>query len=333
MVSKKLLGIAVAGAFSLGGCGLLDLADAIEDAALDAAAQVQKTVTVQNVKGSMDGIGAAMMGLSALQEFGGGPDGAPGLLAQAAESQDCSGGGTMSMEESDDGNTFTITADNCTQEEEDGSFFANGSLSLQISGDPESGNYTISYTADLQVRMMDAAGSERGSVDFDGLSMDMSIEADQTAGKFSYTYKVNGSQTMTENGETNSLSYSNFTMAFSTEGEMTSASYSIDGGLSFSLADAACTDGAFEFSTSTPLAISEDADCPTAGVITVNGVTYTFEGDSITAASGDQSETFTCGEVVGDDMCELGDDDHDDNSNDDYNDDNTSPTDGTTTTM
>jgi hypothetical protein len=89
---------------------------------------------------------------------------------------------------------------------------------------------------------------------------------------------------------------------------MTSASYSIDGGMSFTAADADCTDGAFEFSTSTPLAISEDADCPTAGVITVNGVTYTFEGDSITAASGDQSETFGCDEVVGDDMCDLGDD-------------------------
>lgn len=315
MVSKKLLGIAVAGAFTLGGCGLIELADAIEGAVQDAAAQVKKEVTAQNVKGSLNGIGAAMRGISALEDVGGGANGAPGLLAQAAATEQCTGGGSVTMDESEDGNSVSLTADNCTEQEADGSsWFVHGTLSMQASGDPESGNMTISYTANLEMTTKDAAGNVVESFSFNNLSMEIVTVVNQTAGTFSYTYTANGGMTGTEGGETNTIDFTNFTLALAADGEMTSASYSIDGGMSFSLADAACTDGAFEFSTSTPLSITENADCPTAGVITVNGVTYTFDGDSITAASGDQSETFSCDEVVGDDMCDLGEDNSTENN-------------------
>lgn len=76
MFQKKFLGFVAIGALSLSGCGLFELADAIQDAAEDAASQVKVAVTKQNVKGSLTAISAAFKGLDALGSIGGGAGGA-----------------------------------------------------------------------------------------------------------------------------------------------------------------------------------------------------------------------------------------------------------------
>lgn len=316
MFQKKFLGFAAIGALSLSGCGLFELADAIQDAAEDAASQVKVAVTKQNVKGSLTAISAAFKGLDALGDIGGGA-GAPGLLAQVAETTDCSGGGSVTMDEAEDGSSFSITADNCVEESEEGTLTANGTMTFEQSGDYESGSMSFSYTANLDWTLTDANGNVIEQFSFSDFSMSYDMTMDQTAGTYAYDYTVNGTQTIVDDSGTNSLTFSNFRMKLASTQDQMSAEYSIDGGFTFDLADGNCTDGAFTFETTTPLVISESADCPTAGVLAVNGVTYTFDGDTITATSGDASESFSCGEVAGDDQCSFEDEEEDEFPEDD----------------
>lgn len=319
---KKLLVVAAAGAFSLSGCGLFELADAIQDAAENAAAQVKKEVTEQNVKGAIHGMGAAMRAIKALENMG--PGGAPRLRPLNTETQECSGGGTVTFSENADETQFTMEAVNCVDSKNGQTVEANGTLTVEITGDYESGNVKLSYTANFSYTLKDdATGAVIEAFSYNNLTMVMEMVVDQAAGKMSYTYRVNGSITMTEGSETNTVGYTDFVMKMSAEGEMTSASFSIDGGISLDLADAACTDGSFTFETTTPLTVGDGGDCPTAGVLKINGVTYTFADGSVTATMGEESETFSCAEITEGDECSFaeGDDDDDDYNDDEYNDD------------
>lgn len=213
----------------------------------------------------------------------------------------------MTVDEADDGSSFSITADNCVEESTEGTFSINGTMTFEQSGDEQGGNMTFSYTANIDYTFSDANGNIVEQFSFSDFSMSYDMTMDETAGTFSYNYTVNGTQTIVDDSGTNSLTFSNFGMKLASTQDQMSAEYSIDGGFTFDLADGNCTDGAFTFETTTPLVISETADCPTAGVLAVNGVTYTFEGDTITATSGDASESFSCGEVAGDDQCSFED--------------------------
>lgn len=239
-----------------------------------------------------------------------------GLAPQSSGSFDCELGGSLSLEDNSDDQAATVlqstfTAENCVESDIEGTVEIDGTMTIETDSMTGEG----SYSASIRVTVRDDADAIIEEFVFDGFSMEFG----------NTQFAIDGSMSLTVDGATDSVSYSDFTIVMEQSDVQSVSRYSIDGAFSFDLADASCSDGAFTFVTEQPIEESEGSDCPTAGVLTVNGITYTFAGDSVSVGS----DTYTCAELLeesesSDDLCEVGGGSAD--SDDEFPEDDTSET-------
>lgn len=294
-----IFGVALSGAVALSGCGIGNLVSEVQEAARNIGEAINAENAKRSVAGAQNAVGAAFRGLGAMDMFGD-VAAAPAIQAlglpasglRPLNTEECDTG-SITVTESEDGSSFELSAENCVIEGEGYRVEINGTLSFQESG--SSG----SLTANITLREY-----EDGTLVAEFAFTNFSATFQETSSGGSA--ELNGDLRFKDENEDVRMSYNNFSIDIRESGG--SESFSIDGGFSVTDANDVACSGSWTFVTQERLVFGA-SDCPTAGKLEVNGNLYTFDGDTVTAGTGEGAQTFSCSELQEDNQCIYEDDD------------------------